>query len=499
MGLVKRQTFKGTVYSFIGVGLGFVTTGLLFPKLFTTEQNGLLKLLISYSVIFSQICTLGFNNVTTKFFPYFRNNDNGHNGFTVLLIIVQAIGYLFFIGLFFLSKDLIIDINQEKSHLFTLYVDYIIPVVFFMMFFGLLDHYSKMILKATRGIFISELLQRVLIFIAVLIFYIEVIDFDGFIISYLIAFSLPSLVLFGWLFLDKAFSLKPNFQLINKKMLYKMISVSLFSLLIGLSNVLIKNVDSIMIGSMVSLNATGVYAINCFFGILVSLPARTIQKVISSFYAESWKSNDRDQIKELYEKTSLNQFIIGLLLLLIIWVNSTHIYQILPVEYESGKYVILFIGMTNLLEMLAGGNSVIIGTSNYYKFNTLFIGLLFVLIVLTNLVFIPSYGITGAALASAISFFVYHFIKWLFLYKLFKFNPIGIKNLIILGIGVASYILVYYMPSVSIQLPYYIPVIITILIKSITIVCLYLIPIVILRISPIINAKLEEFWCLIRK
>lgn len=54
---------------YIGVFIGFITTAVLFPRILTEEEIGLINTLLAYSIVFAQFATLGFNSVITKFLP----------------------------------------------------------------------------------------------------------------------------------------------------------------------------------------------------------------------------------------------------------------------------------------------------------------------------------------------------------------------------------------------------------------------------------------------
>ncbi len=58
MGKIKDQAIKGSVYSYLGVLLGFAISGLILPRLFSTAENGLINLLIAWSSLFAQFATL---------------------------------------------------------------------------------------------------------------------------------------------------------------------------------------------------------------------------------------------------------------------------------------------------------------------------------------------------------------------------------------------------------------------------------------------------------
>jgi hypothetical protein len=70
LGVIKRQSIKGTACSYIGTVIGFITAGLLFPRFPAKEQIGLLSLLASYSILFAVFANFGFNSVIIRLFPY---------------------------------------------------------------------------------------------------------------------------------------------------------------------------------------------------------------------------------------------------------------------------------------------------------------------------------------------------------------------------------------------------------------------------------------------
>ena len=41
MGLIAKQTIKGSIYSYLGAFIGFVNVALLMPQIFTTDEIGL--------------------------------------------------------------------------------------------------------------------------------------------------------------------------------------------------------------------------------------------------------------------------------------------------------------------------------------------------------------------------------------------------------------------------------------------------------------------------
>ncbi len=447
MGIIKRQSIKGTIYSYIGTVIGFVTAGLLFPKYLTTEKIGLLSLLASYSNLFAVFASLGFNSVIIRLFPYFRDEKKKHHGFFFLIIIVTVFGYIMSLLVFQLLKPIIIKDSIEQSRLFIDYLYLVPPLIFFLLIFSLLDSYNRALFNATYGTFLIEVFQRLVIFVITIVLIAELTNYHYFVILYIIALSLPGVLVFYPLIRKKQLFFNSEFEFIGKNLRKEIINVSTFGILIGFSNVIIQRIDTIMINSMIDLSATGVYTISLLFGSIVSLPSRSLNRISTSVIADSWKLNDIDTIKSIYFKSCLNQTIIGSLVFAGIWANISNVFHILPVEYLSGKYVILFFGMSALITMISGISSSIINLSRYYRYNTYFMFAFGLMIIITNLIFIPKYGITGAALASVISNLTFHMMHMIFLYIKFKLFPYDRKIIIVLLIAVISYLINLLLPE----------------------------------------------------
>ena len=492
MGVIQKQTIKGSIYSYLGVVIGFITTGYFLPEYFSVEENGLIKLLVSYSIIFAQFASLGFNRVITMLFTYFRDFKNKHNGFLFITAIVILIGFVLAIIVFLLLKTYILGKGAERSALFADYFYYIIPLIFVTLLFTTLDNYNKVLFNAVRGIFLKEFLQRIVILLDVILFYFGFVNFQLFVIIYIIAFSLPPIIIMVLLIKEGNFNLRPQLNFITKDFRSKMINISIFGVLTSFSGILILNIDAVMINSMLGIAETGIYAITFFFGSIILIPSRSLIKISSVVIADSWKENNLEIINKIYYKSCLNQLIFASLLFVGIWANINNVFEILPSEYIAGKYVIFFIALSSLIKMAGGVNNMILFTSKYYKIHTLFILIFVIVIVVSNLIFIPMYGIVGAALASALSNFVFMFIEFVFLRIKFNFQPYNYKFLVVLAIGGFAYLISFFVPILD-------NFILDIIVRSLLITFIFVGMILIFKISEDINQKAKQLINFIKK
>lgn len=485
MGIVFRQSVKGTIYVYTGLILGFITTGILFPRIYTTEQIGLLKIIVAYSSLIAMLGTLGINGATVRLFPWFRNPEKKHHGFLALILLTGLAGFVITTLLLLIFKPALMGMSIQKSPLVAQYFNYLIILVFFQIFFSILDSYYNALYNTVHGTFLREVFQRILIIVLIGLFFFDLIDFQLFVLLYVIALCVPTLYITLTLIRENQFSLKTDFGYLNRTMTISIASVSLFSILNGFSLLIIQNIDVIMINSMVGLDAAGVYTVCFFFGVVISMPSRSLYRIANIVSADAWKNNDLKTISDIYSKSCLTMFIIGMLLFLGVWVNIDNIFRITGPDYQGGKWVILFIALGSLLDMATGANSSILGTSAWYRVQTYMLVLLVVIIIAANIVLIPLLGITGAAIGSAGALTLLNILRFLFLYHKFRLQPYGMKFLYVIIAGGIAYF-------VSALIPVMKTLVADILLRSSVLTLLFFMPVYLLKISEDITARTDD-------
>ena len=433
MGIIERQTIKGSFFSYLGVAFGFVTVGLLWPRLLEPEEIGLINFFVALSAILAQIGSLGINSVSIRLFPEFRNNANKHNGFLSLGIFFLTAGTILVLIYYLGFRERIIENNTEKSFLVANYVYFIVPYTIATLFFNFFDSLHRVSYNAVIGVFMKEFVFRVLNLVLIALYAWFAFSFELFMNLYFIIFSIPALILIIALARIRQFNLRFNFRFITRDLGRSIADVGFFGLVAGMGTIAISSIDKIMINHFIDLEATGIYSIAFLFGTIISLPSRPLNKIASTIVAESWKRNDTANIQMIYTKSSLNQFIFGGLIFLLVWLNVDVVFMLIPSKYEAGRMVIFYMSLSGLILMATGLNGIIVVASKYYRYHSLFVFILLIVVIITNYLFIPRWGITGAAIASLISTVAYNLLRVGFLYLKFRMQPFSYRFLIVLG------------------------------------------------------------------
>jgi O-antigen/teichoic acid export membrane protein len=449
MGVIKRQTIKGSVYSYLGVLVGFFTTALIMPRLMSQEQIGLTNILVAVSAIYSQFSTLGYTKVIERLFSYFRDKDKNHHGFVFLTVVVGLAGFGLSLLSFFILKPYIIESNIRKSPLLVEYIWYLVPLIFFRMFFLLLDSYNKMLFDATTGTFLSDLFYRLGNLFLLIAFYFKLINFPQFIFGYVFVLCFPAMYLAGLLIYRRQFNLKPELAFISLPLRKEMISLSAFGIIGGLSSVALLNIDTIMLNEYYNLSLAGVYSISFFFGTIILIPNKALGKISSTIIADAWMKNDLKTIDDIYYKSSINQLFAALLLFILMVTNLHNIFKILPSQYAGGEWVIILIALSNLIVASTGVSVQIIGTSHKYKIQTYSMGVLVLLVVIFYMIFIPVWGMVGAALGSLLSVSGASLLRVFYLKQNMKLFPYRKIHLKCVAIGIFAFIIGKIIPIID--------------------------------------------------
>jgi O-antigen/teichoic acid export membrane protein len=484
MGIIKKQSIQSTILTYIGVAIGFVNSAILLPRFFTTEQVGLFGFLNSLSSIVATLATFGIPLITIKMFPHFRSEEKKHNGFFSLTVIASIIGITSGLIFFLLFKNqLISEKNAANSYA---YFSILFCIVFASrVIFRNFDSYVRMLYKTVLGTLLEGVGVKLFVFAALISWVLLSYKFDFVFMAYALALASAGIILLLYI---PRLKLSLNYKQFKAKLgdrRKELYTVGFFGIVGSLGTIIVLEVDRIMVSNMIGLDANGIYSVAFFFGLFVSVPARGLRRIATVIISDSWKENKLDNINSIYKKSCINQLLISGYLFLGIWFCIDYMFDFMQPEYTNGKYVILFIGLAQIVDMITGVNGEIIITSKYYKYNTYFIGGLILGVVGLNYLFIPIWGINGAALASLIAMIIINALRFIFLYHKFKFQPFTRNIVINIVLMLVVYGLMMLVPTVHNS-------ILGILISGTILTLIYWVPAYFLNISDDINTSIDK-------
>lgn len=438
MGQIKRQSIISSLLLYVGVAFGFLNMIILLPWALGSEENfGFYSLLLTVGTTIALITQLGMPNTTVKYFPYFMDKEKKHNGFFAFISAVPLLGILVVFPLLLLLKEPIVSYLGEAGGEAMVRNFYWLFLLFsvFIAYFNVYQSYSNSLLKSAVPFFLRQVGVKLGTAILCLLLGFGVITLSWFFYLLVGLFAFQVIAMLIYLKSIGHLNWKFDFSMFKPELRKEMFSFTAYSMLARSAPYLVDNIDLMLITvlSAGQLVDTGIYTPYAFAGKAIALPGLALNAVAIPMVARAWKNNDLKQIDDIYQKTAINLLIIGGWVFMGICINVQNLATILSFfgeNYAAGMYIPIFIGISRLFDLATGVNGGIITNSKYYYFNLILILFLLAGVVISDIIFIPRYGIMGAAIATAVSTFVFNFGKLIFVWWKFKLQPFTPKTVL---------------------------------------------------------------------
>ncbi len=495
MGIIQRQGAKQSLVNLAGIVIGMISGLLIYPL--EEEAYGLAQFLISTATLLLPFASLGASSTSIKFFPEqgsTKSNTKGRGLYAYLLIQVFLGSALVFI-LLFLFKDPILAALQRsgmEAERLSNNLTYIAFIALFLALIRLTIAYTSNFGRIVVPAILETLFIKITLPLLVLAIYFAVIDRGAFRLGVVLMYGASLIFLVLYLRSLGGFDWRMDPSFFQKSRTKRMATYSVFSLFTALGSLLAFRIDGFMIPMLMDFSITGFYFIVLFIAGIIEIPARAIIQISSPIISGAWEREDRETIQTIYSKSALNLLIIGLLLYLEALLCISFVLDLME-QYrgesvpDSLFWVLVFLGGAKLIDLTTSINSQIIAYSKAFQFNLLVILLLGISSIFLNYLFIPQFGLPGAALATLIAIFLYNLAKFLFIFFKYGMQPFSWSILTVLLIGGSLFFpLFWWTPNAN-------PVLVF-LFKGGLFALLYVGLIYRLTISPDFNQLLSNIW-----
>ena len=487
MNLLQKQGFFNTLILNAGTALGFFNLVILFPRFLNLEQIGFYNLIIAVSGLYGLFASMGVSNVILRYFPYFQTKDNKHGGFITFVCLFSFLSFIAFTIIYVLFQRAVTDHYREKEGISYLvqYYYYIIPLSFFILAYTVVEGIARAVFKNVLSAFLKEVFLRFSSTICIILIMVEWFDYNDFIVVYICANALIVVILWYSIFREGHFEMsRISTDVLLKKR--EIANYGFYAVLSGGAITLIQYLDTLMLSSMKNDSLVGIYG--TFFGIavVISLPAKALNKTSYQIVSNAWVENDLEKIGRIYHKTSLVQFLVGCLLFIGLIVNKENILFLLKKPEFRGHFdVFVLVALAFLTDITGGLNSHIISSSRYFRFITVTLVVGVAMCVSLNLLLIPSTGMVGAAVAYLATMVGLNFTYWLFIKIRFGLQPFDGSHLKVIFIAVASL-------ALGLIIPYFNNFFIDVPVRSFAVAFVYILLAYLFKISPDINQLIDK-------
>ena len=416
MGIIAKQSIQGTIVTYLGVAVGFVTTFFVLTRFLSAEEIGLSRVLIDAATLFIGLAQLGTSSSIIRFYPHFRNKEQGtksqdDHGFFFWTLIVPLVGFALFTAIYCACYEPLSQWFGEKSPLFVEYYYMVLPMAFFMLYQTIFETNANVRMHIVVPRAVRELITRIGLLVVYLLYAFEWVNINGFVIALCGVYAVAMLCNMGYLFSLGEISLRPDWEFLrnNRSLVRQYMLYTGFLLVSAVASVLAPTLSSFFITAEMGLSYTGIFAIATYIAVMVSIPYRSMTAIASPQLATAIKENDQRETAHLMQQVSRSILLIGCTILCIIWLNIDLIFHILPngEVYASARNVVLLLGISQLFIATCSITSSALNYSRYYAFSLIFSILLTMSSIILNNNLIPTHGMNGAAMSNLISYSVY--------------------------------------------------------------------------------------------
>ena len=447
MGVIQRQGIKHSIVNLAGLVLGGVSTLWLYPLVI--KEYGLMQLVLSTGIIALPLFSLGANTVAIRFFPRFQDKNSGHHGFLPLLMGLCGAGFIASgVVLLLAWKPLMSSLAPEKATALNQYIWAVIPVACLWVTSTILSVYSANFKRIVVPSLLIDFSQKIIVPILLFAVYRQWITlpqamgglvFHAFMVFTGMMLYLRSLGEWRW---------KPDWAFLTPALRKEIAQFILFGAFGGFAMLLLTKVDLFMVGSMLPIDNAGIYAIAIFLAATIEIPTRSLYSASVATVSMHISNDDQAALSDLYRRVSINLLTIGLLIFGGIWVSVDQVYELMHKTeiVSAGKWVFFFIGLSKLAEMGTGLNNYMIYYSPHYRLSLLPLGILAAGNIAFSIWLIPHYGLTGAAMATALSVTLYNTFSLGLVWQKFRLQPFSRQTIYALLIAVGSMVIARQMP-----------------------------------------------------
>lgn len=448
MGIVFRQSIKTSIVIFIGAVLGAAII-FLSLKYIPKQELGYSRTLANQAVIASQFLLLGLNATLVVFIHKYKDKDKRKQVLLSLCFLLPILIILVTSIIYFAFNKQIISIFQIQDIPFIKRYFSLLPVLtFFFIYQTLLEQYLASQMRLAIATFLREILLRSLNIALIFLFGFEWIDFNTFIIATVFIYLIPIGLLFSLASRQPNFKFSLQWNAFSKKEYKSIAHFAWYHSLLNISITLIGSLDVLMLAPLDKngLSSVAVYTNAVFIMSLLQIPYKAMVSATFPILTQAYEAKDHDKVKDLFSRSSLNILIATIFVAILIGCNLQNAVSLMRKGYEAIVPLSIIMMVGRIADISTGMNDQVLSISNYYKINFyLSLGVV-VLMVIFNVLFIPTYSIYGAAWSTSLALIIYNIAKLLVVKRKLGLMPFSSNTLKLLVVSAPPLLAGIYMP-----------------------------------------------------
>ena len=443
MSKLNKQGITNIAVLYAGIGIGFLNT-LLKAKLLTPEEIGVLSIITSISAIVGYFMSFGVPAGILKYYSIFKKDVKQKTGLILVSLCIPIILCAIFSFIYFLLRDFVTGLYNNP-----LIDNYIQYIYFFFIGNTIFANFRSLFQSEYRSVLVtvlSDSTDRVLNCLFLLFMLVMDISF-AYYFFYILGLILFRVLLLIISFIKTTDLGPPDISKFDTKFFMQFGRFCSFMFFAGMAGIITSVIDRLMIGHYMNVSSVGIYTVAITFSKPIGLIGAGFSRIAHPMIAEYWSRNNQNGIQKLYSENADIQLCLVSFIFILLIIFSRQLLGYFGKDYLTGIGVLIFISAGELINAGTGMCGGIIAYSKNYPFDLILRFILAIVTIVSNLIFIPIWGITGAAFATALSLAIYNVLKVIFVWNQFKMQPYSLETLKIIFLSFSAGSLFYLVSS----------------------------------------------------
>ena len=361
MAKVSTQAIRNFASVFIGTGAGALNTLVVLPWAFSSSLAdwGLVRVITAWALLFSPIALFGASTTMVRFSPRFNSDDKAR---LAGLLTLPAIVLLALFGLVLAAAPEQMSVFLGVKSSTNIWWLYALTVLISVR--GYLGGFLATRLKTSGFTFFRESFVKLGYLIISLLFGWGTFNFQTFLIAYvgIYAASTAAVILQAW-----ANQISLKWRGFSSKTRREIMAYAGGIILAGSASNIVLQIDVLMVGHMLGLEAVPVFTIALFIGAVVLMPAKSWEPVLRPIVAEAFTKGDVKELERIHSSTHHMLLLSSGWVLVCVMASMPQIDALLPLKFQGLASIVLVSGLAKWVLSLGGGSRYILAQSPQYR------------------------------------------------------------------------------------------------------------------------------------
>ena len=188
-------------------------------------------------------------------------------------------------------------------------------------------------------------------------------------------------------------------------------------LIIAIFSFLQNNISIYFLEIYTSTDQVGIFSVSLRLASLISLFLIAVNTISAPKFSELFWSNQHKELQKVIFYSSKLIFIFSILAAAGIIIFSLSILKFFGSEFEQGRIVLIILIMGQIINSFTGSVGILLNMTGNQKLYRNIVLIIFPFNILLSFVFIPIYGILGAAIVNIVTVFLLNFFSAIIVYN----------------------------------------------------------------------------------